>query len=488
MIMDKRYQIFVSSTYEDLKNERAKVMETILNFDCFPAGMERFPAMSVKMFEYIKKIIDDSDYYLLIIGGRYGSVDKRSGKSWTEQEFDYAVSKGIPIMVFDHKDFSKLPAYKTDQDDEKRNKLLEFKEKAKTGRLINKWSSADNLALSVSNSLRQIFDMQPRIGWVRTDKVASEDAQKEINRLKKEIASHQDEIKTLEVKVEGLEAQLKTKDANIAKKEKDYDALKPKYQAAQQVIENNKERIYSLETELKRIKSVLNIETFTVRGVSFGMVHVEGGKFVMGAKENEEGAFSNEEPAHEVTLSDYWIGETPVTRALWRAVMGDIPSYSNRMLHPVVYVTWIDCQKFIKRINELTGKKFHLPTEEQWEFAARGGNKSKGFNFAGSNEINDVAWYEANSEYKTHPVGKKHPNELGLYDMSGNVWEWCQDWFDTYYNYNLGQYKSTNPTTDSYGVCRGGSSNSSAPQCRLSFRNYIWLSKSENNLGLRLAL
>ncbi len=178
--MNKRYQLFVSSTYEDLKDERAKVMETILNFDCFPAGMERFPAMDIKLFEYIKKIIDDSDYYLLIIGGRYGSVDKSSGKSWTEQEFDYAVSKGIPVMVFDHEDFTKLPANKTDQDDGKRKRLLEFKERVAKERLINKWSNADNLALKVSNSLRQVFDMQPRIGWVRANTVVISDSLEEI--------------------------------------------------------------------------------------------------------------------------------------------------------------------------------------------------------------------------------------------------------------------------------------------------------------------
>lgn len=182
--MDKRYQIFVSSTYEDLKNERAKVMETILNFDCFPAGMERFPAMSVKTFEYIKKIIDDSDYFLLIIGGRYGSVDKSSGISWTEQEFDYAVSKGIPIMVFNHKDFTTLPGYKIEQQVKNRKKLVAFKKKVSEGKLINFWTNADDLALAVAKSLPKVFEQHPQTGWVKANTVVSSDSPEDIKSIK----------------------------------------------------------------------------------------------------------------------------------------------------------------------------------------------------------------------------------------------------------------------------------------------------------------
>ncbi|MBR4829716.1 MAG: DUF4062 domain-containing protein [Muribaculaceae bacterium] len=182
----KRYQIFVSSTFADLEEERGKVMETILRFDCFPAGMEMFPAMDEEIFEYIKRIIDDSDYYLLIIGGRYGSVD-HNGVSWTEKEFDYAVEKGIPVLAFDHHDFTKLPASKTDLDDSKRKKLLAFKKRVATGRLIKKWYSADDLVLAVAKALPRVLEQQPRTGWVRANTKLSNNSRDIINRLQKRI-------------------------------------------------------------------------------------------------------------------------------------------------------------------------------------------------------------------------------------------------------------------------------------------------------------
>lgn len=193
----KRYQIFVSSTFRDLEEERGKVMETILKFDCFPAGMELFPAMDEEQFEYIKRIIDDSDYYLLIIGGRYGSVDEK-GKSWTEKEYDYAVSKGIPVIAFDHKDFNTLPANRTDQDDDKRKKLIAFKKKVATGRLIQTWTNAVDLALAIATSLKRVLELQPGIGWVRADKAISGDSQEVIDKLNAEIEKYKKEVKRLE--------------------------------------------------------------------------------------------------------------------------------------------------------------------------------------------------------------------------------------------------------------------------------------------------
>lgn len=377
----KRYQFFVSSTFTDLEVERGKVMETILNFDCFPAGMELFPAMDEEQFEYIKRIIDDSDYYMLIIGGRYGSEDS-NGISWTEKEFDYAISKGIPVIAFDHKDFTQLLACRTDQDDKKRRKLVKFKNKVATGRLIVKWTNADDLALAVAKSLKKVLELQPRIGWVRADSVASGNAQKEIDRLKEQIKSLEDELKEYRTSLD---------------------------------------------------KSKLKTETITVNGVSFKMVHVEGGTFMMGASDSDKDAWSNEIPAHQVRLSDYWLGETPVTQALWQAVMGENPShFKGDFNRPVESVSWVECQMFIGELNKLTGKKFRLPTEAQWEFAARGGNlgKNNHYCFAGSDHVDVVAWFAKNAQDETHPVGAKRPNELGLYDMSGNVWEWCSDWYE----------------------------------------------------------
>ena len=228
-------------------------------------------------------------------------------------------------------------------------------------------------------------------------------------------------------------------------------------------------------------------KTFTVKGVKFTMVAVEGGTFTMGAtSEQGSDAAGDEKPTHQVTLSSYYIGKTEVTQALWKAVMGKNPSKFKGDNLPVENVSWDDCQEFIKKLNALTGKNFRLPTEAEWEYAARGGNKSRSYKYSGSNNIDDVAWYNKNSENRTHPVKTKQSNELGIYDMNGNVWEWCQD--------RYGDYSSatqTNPkgaTTGSNRVNRGGSSGSYGRYCRSSYRSYNTPGYSDKFLGLRLAL
>ena len=228
-------------------------------------------------------------------------------------------------------------------------------------------------------------------------------------------------------------------------------------------------------------------KTYTVNGVSFDMVSVAGGTFTMGATSEQGGdAESDEMPAHQVTLSDYMIGKTEVTQELWQAVMGSNPSEFSGYDLPVESVSWNDCQKFIKKLNKLTGLQFRLPTEAEWEYAAQGGNKSKGYKYSGSNDINSVAWYDSNSSSRIHAVATKIPNELGLYDMSGNVWEWCSDWYDAY---NSGS--QTNPKGASSGsrrVVRGGSWSSCASYSMVSYRYNYYPYYGINLLGLRLAL
>jgi formylglycine-generating enzyme required for sulfatase activity len=227
-------------------------------------------------------------------------------------------------------------------------------------------------------------------------------------------------------------------------------------------------------------------ETFIVNGVTFNMVAVEGGTFMMGASEDDTEADNREVPAHEVTLSSFSIGQTEVTQALWQAVMGSNPSHFLDIVSPVETVTWDDCQTFITNLNQITGRNFRLPTEAEWEFAARGGKLGQGYKYAGGNTIGDVAWYYGNSRSSTHAVATKAPNELGLYDMSGNVLEWCQDWFD-YYS-DAAQTNPTGPSLGTYRVCRGGSFGSAASSCRVSFRvNYTPTIKG-SYLGLRLAM
>ena len=226
-------------------------------------------------------------------------------------------------------------------------------------------------------------------------------------------------------------------------------------------------------------------QTFTVGGVSFTMVAVEGGTFQMGSRTSGD---SGEQPGHEVRLSPFSIGQTEVTQELWEAVMGTNPSNWMGLKLPVEKVAWNDCQTFISKLNQLTGKQFRLPTEAEWEFAARGGTKSKGYTYSGSNTIDDVTWYASNSGSITHEVATKQANELGIYDMSGNVWEWCQDWYsDTYYSSSVIN-NPTGPTSGSYRVIRGGSWSSAAASCRVDYRGWSKPSNTLGSVGFRLAL
>ena len=235
---------------------------------------------------------------------------------------------------------------------------------------------------------------------------------------------------------------------------------------------------------------------FKVNGVSFKMVKVKGGTFTMGAtSEQGNDPLNNEKPAHEVTLSDYMISETEVTQELWNAVMGSNPShFIGDLQRPVENVSWEDCLEFIDKLNSQTGKSFRLPTEAEWEYAARGANKSKGYKYSGSNTIDDVAWYdvisynlgESSPDYGTHAVKTKLPNELGLYDMSGNVREWCYDLFGSY-----SSNAQTNPkgqSSGSFRVLRGGSWYLNAWFCRVSYRYGYYPDLRSDDVGLRLAL
>ncbi len=228
--------------------------------------------------------------------------------------------------------------------------------------------------------------------------------------------------------------------------------------------------------------------SFTVNGITFYMVKVQGGTFTMGAT-SEQGfeASYDEKPAHKVILSDYYIGETEVTQALWQAVMRSNPSKSWGTDKPVEYVNWNECQEFIQNLNAITGRTFRLPTEAEWEYAARGGNKSMKYKYSGSNNIDDVAWFANNSNKKTHSVATKKANELGIYDMSGNVFEWCSDWFTGVYDSST-QQNPTGPSSGSKRVRRGGSWFTPATSNRVSYRSCSSPDSHYDDLGLRLVL
>ncbi len=222
--------------------------------------------------------------------------------------------------------------------------------------------------------------------------------------------------------------------------------------------------------------------TFTVNGVSFTMLPVKGGTFMMGATDEQgRDARSDEKPAHQVTLSSFAIGETEVTRELWKAVMGDDSEEQEYSDKPVSGVSWDECQEFILKLNQMTGKRFRLPTEAEWEYAARGGNLSNGYKYAGSDYVNEVAWYSSS----IHSVAQKIPNELGAYDMSGNVWEWCQDWYDSSYYSNSPEFNPTGPDSGPNHVLRGGGVGFKSEGCRVSRRDRQGPNWDD---GLRLAL
>ena len=233
-------------------------------------------------------------------------------------------------------------------------------------------------------------------------------------------------------------------------------------------------------------------ETFTVNGVSFKMIGVEGGTFQMGATPEQESPYDGEKPVHSVTLSSYSIGETEVTQALWKAVMGNNPSYfrsyngyTDDFQRPVESVSYSQCKAFINRLNQKTGKVFRMLTEAEWEYAARGGRLSKGYLYAGSDSSELVGWYNGTAGKMPHPVASLQPNELGLYDMSGNIEEWVSDYYGLYTEEP--QTNPQGPASGTYHVSRGGNWDSAFRGCRVTYR-YDAYDAASSHYGLRLAM
>ncbi len=222
-----------------------------------------------------------------------------------------------------------------------------------------------------------------------------------------------------------------------------------------------------------------------IGGPPTDMVMVKGGKFTMGNNEGKQ----NARPAHEVELSDFFIGKHELTQALWHHVMNSDTSGVNYCSNcPVYDVKWEAIQVFIAKLNQLTGNLYRLPTEAEWEYAARGGQLSKGYKYCGSDSVGEVAWYRPNADMKTHPVGLKKPNELGLYDMSGNVWEMCSDWYDAGF-YKQSPTKNPNQTKRKrLRALRGGSWRSEEERCRARARNKDVYDHHISNGGFRLVM
>lgn len=226
--------------------------------------------------------------------------------------------------------------------------------------------------------------------------------------------------------------------------------------------------------------------------VAFVMLLVEGGNFDMGGADDE--AFDWEKPVHPVNLGSFYLGKYPVTQGVWQAVMGNSPSRFNGSQRPVEMVSWRDAQEFIKKLNHMTKRHYRLPSEAEWEYAARGGvhRQQDGYLYAGSDKLKEVGWYAENSDDETKAVGLKYPNELGLYDMSGNVWEWCKDWFDEKYYQVCDKKKRMQdpqgPAQGVYRVIRGGSWLDVPQYCRVASRNNFEPARRVDDLGFRRAL
>lgn len=242
-----------------------------------------------------------------------------------------------------------------------------------------------------------------------------------------------------------------------------------------------------IEEMEKYDETMKNIQIPVKNGITIDMVRVKSGRLVMGATREMGSRFNSEIPRHEVAITEnFYIGKYEVTQALWKAVMGTNPSFFKGDNLPVENVSWNECKAFITKLNRLTGKRFRLPTEAEWEYAAYGGPENQGYMFSGGNDQTKVACYAGNSNGKTKPVGSKQPNELGIYDMSGNVAEWCQDWF--------GKYTSglkTNPKGPSSGtlkIYRGGSYKSDAWYVNCIYRSKANTNTKQNSIGFRLAL
>ncbi len=253
--------------------------------------------------------------------------------------------------------------------------------------------------------------------------------------------------------------------------------IKVNYKNAQEVL-----------LEVGQVAGQSNEMTVEANGVKFKMICVHGGTFQMGATDEQYSAVSDEYPAHEVTLSEYFMGQYEVTQELWQAVMGSNPStHTNNPQFPVEMVSWNDCQLFIAELNKITGLNFSLPTEAQWEYAARGGEFARGLLFSGSDFSEEVAWFDTNSSYETHPVGQLKPNELGLYDMSGNVYEWCSDFYGDY-----SETPQIDPTglADGWGrILRGGCYYEwGEDKLRISSRHMDAPDVCDDGYGLRLVL
>jgi formylglycine-generating enzyme required for sulfatase activity len=311
-----------------------------------------------------------------------------------------------------------------------------------------------------------------------------------------EVAAERERAKQEQRRLEQELEEMRIVQENVEKERLERERAKQEQLAQEQKLEEEQEqtRIAQENAEKERLERVRKLaqeieekklqEEATKIGIQ--MVWVRGGTFIMGCTSKQgDDCNGDEKPAHSVTLSDFYIGKYEVTQRQWSEVMGTNPSDFKGDNLPVEQISWNDVQEFIRKLNVKTGKNYRLLTEAEWEYAARGGASSRGYKYSGSNNVGEVAWFTSNSGSSTHQVGTKVSNELGIYDMSGNVWEWCSDWYGDYSS--SAQTNPMGPSSGSHRVARGGSWGSSAQGVRVPFRDNAAPNNRYNDLGFRLA-
>ena len=344
------------------------------------------------------------------------------------------------------------------------NKQNQAKQEAQERIALAERARQDSLANALAEAQRKAKEAEESYRKAEQERQRQAEAKAEQERLAQQERQRQEEARNQRE----AEAKVKAEQERLAQQER------------QRQEEARKQR----EAEAWRRAPTSN-HIIRVGDVEFEMVYVEGGTFMMGPSEQDNDFWVDELPTHRVTLSGFHIGKYEVTQGLWKEVMGSNPSDNKAGDHyPVEDVSWYDCQDFVRKLNDRTGLTFRLPTEAEWEYAARGGKKSRGYKYSGSNSVDDVAWYLYDGSCKMYPVGRKFPNELGLYDMSGNVDEWCQDWYGKYSS--EAQTNPTGPQSGDRRILRGGNRCSSAENCRVSARSHS--SPGSRGYGLRLVL
>ncbi len=471
-----KYDLFLSFSSHNL--EEAYQVLKILNENHFRVFMSDAELKNHEGGDFgiaINKAIADSEHFIILC------TPESMKSNWVQSEYmafytTYHVHNRETRKLFVLKGggftdnlFDETPLLNTFQQSDSVESILEQLPKQ---RIIE---NLHNLNKQLNQQVANLETQLKHLAGSNKQQIKKDDIEQHTNQL-------QSQIEKLKAEKEALETEYKsqiTKLKNELKNKTEFaDKLETQIRKLQNTVKKDKSIYNKLEKEKENLKKELQRlknppkpknANFTqkVGNTAFDMIYVKGGSFQMGSKDGN----SDENSIHEVTLSDFYIGKFQVTQKLWQEVMGSNPSYFKGENRPVENVSWDDCQEFIEKLNRKTKQKYRLPSEAEWEFAARGGTKSKGFKYAGSDNVDEVAEYEGNNDKETKPVGGKKPNELGIYDMSGNVWEWCQDkWHDSYKDAPAdgSAWESGN---SSGRVLRGGSWLYDAKICRVAFRS-----------------